>query len=176
MLSKNSKVLIEAYDKGYRVVDGKAISPFTGKELKTTMKGSAPEHLYHRFSCGALGNKRKDVYIHRLVAYQKYGDVIFNKNIQVRHLNGDSLDNSENNIAIGSQSDNSMDKCPKVRMKAAITASNKIRKFTDLEMEEIRQYKKNNMAGYKDVMEEFNISSKGTLHYILHNNYVTTKK
>ena len=50
-----------------------------------------------------------------------------------------------------------------------------IRKFTDKEVEEIREdYKL--LRSYKKIMELWNINSKGTLHYILNNNYITIKE
>ena len=46
---------------------------------------------------------------HRLQAYLKFGNEMFKDGIEVRHLNGDSLDNSFENIAIGTHSDNMQD-------------------------------------------------------------------
>lgn len=39
--------------------------------------------------------------IHRLQAYQKFGDKIYEDGIVVRYLNGDRYDNSYDNIGIG---------------------------------------------------------------------------
>ena len=67
-----------------------------------------------------------------------------------------------------------MDQSEEARLATAINASNNIRKFTDDEMQMIRQDHKI-MRSYRDVMALWNISSKGTLHHILNNKYVTTK-
>ena len=171
MLNNHNKVLIEAYNKGYRVVNCCVISPFSNKKLKLHIKKCG----YYKFCCAALGNKRYTVEVHRLVAYQKYGDVIFQDGIQVRHLNGNGLDNSEDNISIGTQSDNRLDIPENIRLSSAITASNKIRKFTDLEVVEIKRDRYINKFTYKELMEKYNITSKGTLSYMLNNEYVTTK-
>lgn len=48
--------------------------------------------------------------IHKFQAYQKYGEEIFQPGIVVRHLNGNKTDNSWENIIIGTQSDNMMDR------------------------------------------------------------------
>jgi hypothetical protein len=115
------------------------------------------------------------VSVHRLQAYQKHGDEIFGENIHVRHLNGNPLDNSYDNILIGSVSENSLDRPKNLRIKNAINASNKIRRFTDSEILEIKNFHKENKSTYKETMGKFNISSKGSLHYILNSEYVTTK-
>lgn len=51
---------------------------------------------------------RKDEYIHRLVWSAFNGPIP--PGLQVRHLNGDPSDNRLSNLAIGTQSDNEMDK------------------------------------------------------------------
>ena len=48
--------------------------------------------------------------IHKLQAYKKFGEEIFKQGIVVRHLNGNKTDNSWENISIGTQSDNMMDR------------------------------------------------------------------
>jgi hypothetical protein len=48
--------------------------------------------------------------IHKFQAYKKYGEEIFQPGIVVRHLNGIKTDNSWENIIIGTQSDNMMDR------------------------------------------------------------------
>ena len=54
-------------------------------------------------------NNTNKVKFHRLQAYQKFGDKIFNKGVEVRHLDNDSLNNSWDNIDIGSSSVNKQD-------------------------------------------------------------------
>jgi hypothetical protein len=55
--------------------------------------------------------------IHKFQAYKKYGEEIFNPGIVVRHLNGIKTDNSWENIIIGTQSDNMMDRNESDRIK-----------------------------------------------------------
>ena len=47
--------------------------------------------------------------VHRLQAYIKYRELLYQKDIMVRHLNGNKLDNSWDNIAIGTAYDNAQD-------------------------------------------------------------------
>lgn len=54
-------------------------------------------------------DKRNYVYEHRVVALKKFGAQIFENKIVVRHINGNKLDNSPDNIMIGSQNDNIKD-------------------------------------------------------------------
>ena len=50
-----------------------------------------------------------NVFVHRLVGYYKFGEKIFDKNFEIRHLNSNSKDNSFDNIGIGSHSENMLD-------------------------------------------------------------------
>ena len=97
---------------------------------------------------------------------------MFEPGIVVRHLNGNQKDNSFENICIGTNKDNMLDRPFKDRLQHAIKASSSIRKFSN---EQVKQIKDDHLQGlgYKALMEKFKISSKGTLHYILNSQYVT---
>lgn len=103
--------------------------------------------------------------IHRLQAYQKYGGVIYDKGIVVRHKDGDSSNNSWDNILIGTQSENMMDIPKQIRIKRAIKASSVLSKYNNEEVKKFHSL----CNSYKETMLNFGISSKGTLHYILNN-------
>lgn len=150
-----------AIRRGYYVSNGEVFSPYRKEALVTrvTTKG------YKTFNF-----QSNPVHIHRMVAYQKFGKVILDDKVQVRHKDGNRLNNLEDNILIGSQSDNMLDIPVHIRESSAIKASTKIRKFSDKEMEDIRTF---HNGSYKETMEMFNISSKATLHRILNTNYVT---
>lgn len=83
----------------------------------------------------------KDVTVpwHRLVAYSKFGDEMFRPGIEVRHLDGNVQNNSFENISIGTKSENSLDKLPSVRLKAARAAAKKRRKLTHSEVISLRK-------------------------------------
>lgn len=51
-------------------------------------------------------NKTYHCPVHRIQAYIKYGVLLYEKGIMVRHLNNNKLDNSWINIAIGTAYDN----------------------------------------------------------------------
>lgn len=80
------------------------------------------------------------------------------------------MDNSKNNIAIGTASDNAIDKSPDTRRRVSMIASratsDKIKRISDEVVLEIREDRANGMS-YIDLMTKYNISSKGTLSYIV---------
>ena len=152
-----NKVLI-AHSKGYKVTkEGKVIG-VKGDELKLNNHEG-----YYRFNFRDLNGKATSVKVHRLQAYQKFGDKMFEEGILVRHLDGDSTNNTWDNIAIGTNSDNMMDIDADVRLARALHATSFTRKH---DKETIRAYYAEHKS-YKKTMEHFNISSKGTLHFIL---------
>lgn len=165
-VTKSETVLIAAHDKGYRVVSGKVYS-----HKNNILKLSKCTNGYYRFSIHFDG-QREIVFVHRLVAYQKYKEKLFENGIVVRHLNGDCVDNSEENISIGTESQNMLDRTPADRLVHSINAAKNKRKLTDTEIAEARRLRKEGWTYFR-LMEKFGITSKGTMHHILNNNYKT---
>lgn len=168
MLNISNNAIIEAFEKGYRVVAGEVISPYKSEPLKPW----PDERGYMVFAIRDSRNKITNIHIHRMVAYQKYGNALFEVGIETRHLDNDYLNNFEDNIAIGTHTENMQDIPKDLRLKKAIHTSKHIRKFTDDEVAQIRKFHK---GSYKETMDRFNITSKGTLHHILTHKYVTKK-
>jgi hypothetical protein len=110
-----------------------------------------------------INGKTTKIYAHRLQAYKKFGDAMFEDGIMVRHLDGNPANNSWDNIEIGTQSDNMMDIDADIRLAKALHATSFARKH---DKETIRAFYREHNS-YKKTMEHFNISSKGTLHFIL---------
>ena len=82
-------------------------------------------------------------------------------------MNGIRDDDSYDNIAIGTQSQNIMD-CPKEdRDKRGYDASRKIVKHTDETVIKIRADYALGMS-YRQIGKKYNISSGGSLHHIIH--------
>lgn len=158
MFSRNEKY---AYDRGYRMNKAGLFFNPRGEII-----GGFNDDGYRKYKLRVPGDYRK--YYHfklsRFQAYCKFGDKIYDKGMVVRHLNGIRNDDSWDNIEIGTQSQNMMD-CPKEdRIARAIHASRKIVKHN---VKEIRDYY-NKVKSYRKTMKKFNISSSGTLWYILH--------
>jgi len=159
-----------AYNKGYRVRNGITYSP-NGKKINQWV-GSNGYFIFSLPTGSRKDGSRKmlKVSVHRLVAYQKYGDLLYSFQC-IRHMDDDKGNNYEENIQGGTYLQNNMDKPRVIRKAISINASTHVRKFTDNEMEQIRQ----EHTSYHKTMTKWGITSKGTLHHILHNGYVTRK-
>ena len=146
-----------AKNRGYCVTeDGLFLNP-KGDAIGTT------NHNNYLATNIRVNKKITKLMSHRLQAFQKYGNNMYEKGIVVRHLNGNSLDNSWTNIAIGTQKQNMLDIPEQVRIKKARHATSFVRKHNK---KEIKEYY-NKVKSYNKTMAKFNISSKGTLHYVL---------
>lgn len=156
-MSKNIEYLLEAYKKGYLINNEGVLFNPNG----VVVNGSIDTKGYKTFSIRFNG-KVGTVHYHRLQAFQKFGEIIFLREVQVRHLDGNSLNNSELNITIGTQSQNMMDKSPEARKKSALHASSFLKKYDN---DAVKDYYKEH--GFKKAMEHFGISSKGTMSYII---------
>jgi len=156
MLSKQKQILKIVKERGYVVdVEGNVFNP-EGKQLALyTSVGKWKG--YKSFTVKFEGHYTK-CSVHKLQAYQKFGDAVFEDNIVTRHLNGISTDNSFHNISIGTQSQNMLD-VPKE--KRIITVSNPKHDHEAI-LADIASGMK-----YKQVMEKYGISSKGTLSFIV---------
>lgn len=173
-MNKNNEQIKRAYDLGYRVVNGDVISPYSKKVRKLRLTKCSGNYEKYTFNIRASTGEAYPIDVHRLMAYQKYGSESFNPLLEVRHLDSNSLNNFEDNIFLGTTVENAMDKPPEERKQQAIKASETTRKYSDFIVAEIRAYYAENKS-YIKTMKKFNISSKGTLYYILHNDYQTKK-
>lgn len=159
-LSQTSQALVRAYRMGYRIRNNQLFNP-DGKPLKgqTRKTGYAYFGLKNPYK-----RTNSTIFYHRLVAYEKYGDKIFEKGVLVRHLDGNPRNNFPENIAIGTQSDNMMDRDSLARHIHAKLASQHIRRFSDDEVKSILIDRKAGMR-YVDLCQKYN-TSKSTLSYL----------
>jgi len=162
-MSTKTDAVIMAYNQGYRVsADGlEVISPYSGLPLKLQLnnKGYLEFKIQEKY--------RVSVRVHRLQAYQKYGDKLLIDGVLVRHLNGDSKDNNVNNIALGTYSDNAFDKSELNRTEHALKGSRSQRKLSWEQMEQLRQDRTDG-ATYKVLCERYEVA-KSTVSYIVNN-------
>lgn len=157
--SKFHKNEILAEEKGYVILKNGIVNGPVKKDIGSVHQG------YRMFKIRVNGSL-KNVMIHRYQAYHKFGEKIYEKGMVVRHLNGDSLDNSYSNIGIGTESDNFMDIPKDERVRRARHASSFVTKYKHDDVIEFY----NKCRSYKKTMEEFGITSKGTLNFILKKN------
>ena len=166
-MSKQNESVKLAWNRGYRVdYEGNFIS--SKGNILTPIKNN------RGYYCWTISNYKTDkgrnhtFNIHRLQAYQKFGDKLFEPSTQVRHINGNCLDNSWENIEIGTSSDNMMDKSVEIRRKIAKKAASKLRKFSDDEIESIRISYRSGIITLPKLAKYYNVS-KSTISYIINN-------
>lgn len=149
--------LIEASKRGYRIENGRPVSP-SGKILSMNKNKEG----YYRFSFLDSDGDVRSIVVHRMVAFQKYGNELFNPGVEVRHLNGIKEDNSVDNILIGSKSDNEMDKPEEKRRNVARNAAKKLSEG------EVTQLRMDRAAGmkYEELSQKYGIR-KSTISYIV---------
>jgi hypothetical protein len=146
-----------AFKKGYKVTKEGVMYGLKGQVITNTDTSG-----YVRVGTKSKG-KFITIYAHRLQAYQKFRNKIYESNILVRHLDGNNKNNSHNNIVLGTNKDNMLDRPKEERIAAGRKASIKTKKYDKDEVK--RFYDK--CKSYKETKEKFNISSSGTLHYVL---------
>lgn len=151
--SKITQAIVEAYNRGFRVLeDGKMISS-TGEEI--TPYKDEDGYMYWALN---IKNSRITFPIHRLQAYQKYGCLVFYNKNMTRHLNGVKDDNSFDNILIGNNKDNVTDFLEQRNGKKV-----KKQKYNHKKILEDRY------AGMslREICKKHNIKNRGTLSWII---------
>jgi len=159
--SEVEKILIQ---KGYYVDKDGVVHNKDGVIISV----NAYKNGYYKFT-HRHNDKLLRVKVHRLVAYQKFGDKIYDEKIVVRHMDGNSLNNSHDNINIGTYSDNRMDIKPEIRKKLSKNASDKNKVLNESEIIELQKLY-NEGFRMKYLMEKFSIKSKGA-----YSNYINKK-
>jgi len=118
LISKKKLGVKVAFEKGYRVINNQVVFNNNIRKLYKHIKRSDSNTIsYYSFGIRGSDGKRVEIYVHQLLAYQKFGDLFFNPEMEVRHLDGDSLNNFEDNLAIGSKSDNRKDYLKRLQQK-----------------------------------------------------------
>ena len=155
--SISNSLLLTIYEKGYRM--DKEGNVYNHKFVKLNpylVKNS--NYLKITVWDKSRWDKPKRINVHRLQAYQKFGDKIFEEGIVVRHLDGNPLNNSWENIEIGTSSDNQMDRNPECRKKHATNASRKMQDSVRSYEERCKIYEKlKNGISYRTIEKENNI-------------------
>ena len=157
---KHSNALLLAFRKGYRVNTDGTVESASGKNRNLQKCGTKRRLYYYKFNISLPDGSKYPIKVHQLAAYQKYKSLIMDESIVVRHLDGNSLNNSLLNIAIGSHSENSMDRPKQHRVNHATKAS-----FSNIRKDwgKIDADRKLGMS-YRSLEKKYNVS-KGTLSY-----------
>lgn len=140
--------ITKSIEKGYIINDDNSVY-YNNKERKLFKDRKG--YLYFTIR---NNNKLLKIYIHKSIALKKFSNKVFDKNIVIRHLDGNKENNLFSNIEIGTQSDNILDINQEKRLKNSINASQKIRKFTNNEIDSIIK-DKNNGFSYKELINKY---------------------
>lgn len=105
-LSDRKQTLVEAYEKGYRVIDNKVVYRGNIRKLDIRQKKNDGGGDYASFGVRNGQGKRVNVFVHQLIAYQKFKEKFLTaeeNNLVVVHLDGNTLNNDEKNIILGTR-------------------------------------------------------------------------
>lgn len=162
--SKRVEAVKWAKNKGYRVEPDGCVIGLRGYKLKTFIYhvGNAD---YRFFSISGTKDRVSTVRVAHLQAYQKYGETALGEKVVVRHLDGDSLNDAWDNIAIGSHSDNMMDIPERARRRKAKWAASFVRKLTAGQVRELRAFREKG-ATLVELAEKYGLA-KSTVSYIV---------
>lgn len=127
--SDTQELIKLAYIKGYRIIDNECYNP-KGKKINGTIKMHPIP--YKQLSIKTAKGARS-IFYHALLAYQLYGEKYFEKGTVVRHLDGNSLNNTAVNLQLGSQRDNKFDISAIVRS-SIVVKSNKTKRRLSFEL------------------------------------------
>ena len=153
--------------KGYYVTeDGCLMSP-KNKRVGTYSKRRG---LRYEYVSVLYDGKTDKLFTHRLQAFQKFGAELYKKGYVVRHLNGDSLDNTYDNISIGTQVDNALD-IPKEKRKAmSVVATNaSLRKVIKYNKDVVRKavLMRKGGASFGEIAKTLGISTRAQANYVV---------
>lgn len=159
-----------AYSLGYRISkDG--IVYFGSAKVKTFLKSKDSNCGYLVFYVKQENGKLQRCKVHRLQAFQKFGNALYNTDIMVRHLNGDKLDNSFRDILLGNNSQNQNDITPEKRLSRARNAAKYLPNRYDKDVILSIKRDRENGFSYSELMRKYDIKSKGTMSYICNHEY-----
>jgi hypothetical protein len=151
MRSSRDRWTVEAHQKGYRVTDsGEVISPSGVSRKLTCHEG------YLRFNVRVEG-VAVPVAVHKLAAYQVFGEDSMRPDVQIRHRNGVRTDNRPSNFLLGSNLDNIMDRTPADRKEHAKKAAAALRSFTEEQAKQLLEDRRSGMT-FRDLGLKYGVS------------------
>jgi hypothetical protein len=159
----------QALERGYHVTEeGVVISP-KGKRRKAQVGSRGYQQFSYVLKTKA-GSVNTSIRVHQLVAYQKFGDAAMLEKVVTRHLDGNPANNHVDNIKIGSDLDNHLDKSPEVLALAGIRISRSNRALTDQQVCDLREDRSNGMK-YKDLSKKYKLAKASCISIVHGNSY-----
>lgn len=164
-MSKTTDAIRYAKERDYTADrEGNIYGP-RGNRLKLRQQGNK-NRTYPHFGV-RLNGQTIGIAAHKFISFLKFGELAIADGIHTRHLNDDPQDNRWENIAIGSHSDNMMDKPEQLRKSAAQKAG-RARSLPDDLWTQI-ELERNEGATYPQLSERYGIA-KSTLSFRLSKN------
>jgi hypothetical protein len=161
-MSKTTDAIKRANERGYTADrEGNIYGP-RGNRLKLRQQGNK-NRTYPHFGVN-LNGQTIGVAAHKFISFLKFGEAAIAEGVHTRHLNDDPQDNRWDNIAIGSHSDNMMDKPKEIRQRTAQNAG-RARSLPDHLWVQI-ELDRSQGATYPQLRERYGIA-KSTLSFRL---------
>jgi len=107
--TKTDEGMLAAIERGLRIEKDGTVIGLKGKPIKGSLMIRSKKDKSNRRYLYTGFKERAVIYFHRLQAYTKYGDALFEDGVCTRHGEGGHLDNSWDNITIGTHTANMRD-------------------------------------------------------------------
>ena len=162
----NARVLRWCLTAGYYATDdGSIIGPRGKRKLQRDKSG------YFRFTVRPpfISPKTRTVLVHRFVAFQKFGGAALLPNIQVRHMDGNQLNNRPSNLELGTAVENHFDKPADARHNQVLMAAKRRVRLSRSEMDKLRS-ERNLGLSYRELAAKYSVSL-GTAHRVVNTTY-----
>jgi len=162
-----------ALQQGYKVMENGEIIGLRGKVLRSK-RGGKQKYCSTSFSIWMDGQRiNSSLPTHKVVACSLWGNKAFSPGLCVRHLDGNPDNNHPNNLALGTHSENNLDKDPIVRSNAAkkARATQKIpmNKIIDTNIILNILERRKQGTSYQNLGKEFSLA-RGTIRRICREN------
>jgi len=160
-MNKSNKLIVEAFNAGYTIDNnGNVFNPNGFLLTQRLTKSTVKRKTIYKFFRPYIPEFKKGSYIrtHKFQAYKKFGYEAFTPGTHIRHLNGNSLDNSWDNILTGTAWDNWNDISDENRINKIDNAINARRKFTDSEVRYIRNIPNLNIEIKKELAFKYDVN------------------
>lgn len=144
------------YNRCYKIDENGNVYNLDGTIKKIQIADKRANTKYYSFGV-KIDNRIYRCKVHRFQAYVKYKDLIYKEKICVRHLDGDSLNNSIDNIEIGSWTDNRLDIKKEIRMSLAKNATKRVTKYSKTLQKIISEDRIKNKLSYRDLEIKYSI-------------------
>jgi hypothetical protein len=165
-MSKHAQRITEVFEAGLRVNENGEVIGVSGRVRSIRIVVNSCGYRKAQVSV-SLNGKSSRITVAKLAAYQWFGAQALAPNTHVRHLDGNSLNNAKANLAIGTASENSMDRPMANRVASAKFAATKIRRLSE---EEVAAFRLDRAAGMSlnALSKKYKIA-KSTASYIVNN-------